>query len=78
VNRLTGGVGSYRVIVDLIGATTNRTGLSVRRELDLNRYPKGVTVSDAEMAGLSIARDEFHGEWNYTLSPRSPDQALVP
>src|SRR5919199_768728 len=69
---------SYRVIVDLIGATTTRTGLSVRCELDPNRYPKGVTVSDAEMAGLHIARDEFHGEWNYTLSPRPPDQALVP
>src|ERR687885_171104 len=68
---------SYRVIVDLIGATTTRTGLSVRCELDPNRYPKGVTVSDAEMAGLHIARDEFHGEWNYTLSPRPPDQALV-
>src|SRR5215218_6964188 len=69
---------SYRVIVDLIGATTTRTGLSVRCELDPNRYPKGVTVSDAEMAGLNLARDEFHGEWSYTLSPRLPDQALVP
>ena len=69
---------SYRVIVDLIGATTTRTGLSVRCELDPNRYPKGVTVSDAEMAELNIARDEFHGEWNYTLSPRPQDQALVP
>src|SRR3954447_6737000 len=78
VNRLSGGVGSYRVIVDLIGATTTRTGLSVRCELDLNGYPKGVTVSDAEMAALTIARDAFHGEWNYTLSPRLPDQALVP
>ena len=69
---------SYRVIVDLIGATTTGAGLSVRCELDPNRYPKGVTVSDAEMAGLNIARDAFHGEWNYTLSPRPPDQALVP
>jgi hypothetical protein len=67
-------VGSYRVIVDLIGATTTRTGLSVRCELDPNRYPKGVTVSDAEMAGLNITRDEFHGEWNYTLSPRPLDR----
>jgi hypothetical protein len=35
-------------------------------------------VSDAEMAGRNIARDEFQGEWNYTLSPRPLDQALVP
>jgi hypothetical protein len=33
---------SYRVIVDLIGATTTKTGLSVRCELDPHRYPKGV------------------------------------
>src|SRR5918912_1441087 len=65
---------SYRVIVDLIGATTTRTGLSVRCELDPNRSPKGVTVSEAEMAGLHIARDEFHGEWNYTLSQRPPSR----
>ena len=47
---------SYRVIVDLIGATTTRTGLSVRCELDPNRYPKGVTVSDADMAGNVTSR----------------------
>src|SRR3954464_3002467 len=41
---------SYRVIVDLVGATTTRAGLSVRCELDPNRTPKGVTVSDAEPA----------------------------
>ena len=60
---------SYRVIVDLIGATTNKTGLTVRRELDNNAYPKGTVVSDQEMAGLNITRDAFHGEWNYTIHP---------
>src|SRR3954465_11003489 len=59
---------SYRVIVDLIGATTTRAGLSVRCELAPNRYPKGVVVSDAEIAALNIERDDFHGEWNYTIS----------
>ena len=39
-------------------------------ELDPHRYPKGVVVSDAEIAALNIERDEFHGEWNYTISPR--------
>jgi hypothetical protein len=69
---------SYRVIVDLIGATTTATGLSVRCELDANVYPKGVSVSDAEMARLKITRDDFHGEWNYTISPRhQPDQSLI-
>jgi len=62
---------SYRVIVDLISATTTKTGLTVRCEIDHNLYPKGVTVSDAEMARLNIIRHHFHGEWNYTIKPNS-------
>jgi len=62
---------SYRVIVDLISATTTRTGLTVRCELDQNLYPKGIAVSDAEMAALNITRHDFHGEWNYTIAPNS-------
>jgi hypothetical protein len=62
---------SYRVIVDLISATTTKTGLTVRCEIDHNLYPKGITVSDAEMAALNITRNEFHGEWNYTIAPNS-------
>ena len=62
---------SYRVIVDLIAATTTKTGLTVRCELDQNRYPKGITVSDAEIAALNITRHDFHGEWNYTIAPNS-------
>jgi hypothetical protein len=60
---------SHQVIVQLIGATTTQTGLTVRCELDANRYPKGIKVTDAEMAALTIERDPFHGEWNYTISP---------
>jgi hypothetical protein len=62
---------SYRVIVDLIAATTTKTGLTVRCEIDHNRYPKGITVSDAEMAALNITHHDFHGEWNYTIAPNS-------
>jgi hypothetical protein len=60
---------SYRVIVDLISATTTKTGLTVRCELDTNAYPKGIVVSDREIADINITRDAFHGEWNYTISP---------
>ena len=62
---------SYRVIVDLISATTTKTGLTVRCEIDQNRYAKGIAVSDAEMAALNITHHEFHGEWNYTIAPNS-------
>jgi transposase len=60
---------SYRVIIDLIAATTTKTGLKVSCELDPNKYPKGVVVPDAEMATLNIRRADFHGEWNYTIAP---------
>jgi Rhodopirellula transposase DDE domain len=60
---------SYRVIVDLISATTTDTGLTVRCELDTNLYPKGIVVSDKDMDNINISRAEFHGEWNYTIRP---------
>jgi hypothetical protein len=62
----------YRTIVELIGATTSTTGLTVRCELDENLYPAGIKVSEAEMATLNILRDDFHGEWNYSIKPRPP------
>jgi transposase len=61
---------SHEVIVNLIAATTTKTGLKVRAKLDKRRYPKGLKVSDAEMAMLKIDRNDFHGEWNYVLRPR--------
>jgi hypothetical protein len=60
-----------RVIVDLISATTTKAGLTVLCEIDHNLYPKGIAVSDAEMAALNITHHEFHGEWNYTIAPNS-------
>ena len=60
---------SHQVIVQLIGSTTTETGLKVCCELDENLYPKGIKVSDNEMQAICITRDEFHGEWNYTISP---------
>jgi len=61
---------SHETVVNLIAATTTRTGLRVRSELDTNAYPAGVTVSDADMEKLYLRPDTFHGEWNYVLLPR--------
>jgi hypothetical protein len=70
---------SYRVIVDLISATTTKTGLSVRCELDPTEYPRGIAVSDAEMQAINLVRDSFHGEWNYTIRPQTiSDRAVIP
>ena len=57
-------------IVELIGATTTKAGLKVECVLDERTYEKGIKVSDAEMAALNIAGDDFHPEWNYTIKPR--------
>ena len=60
---------SHEVIVNLIAATTTRKGLKVRSELDQKSYPKGIKVTDEEFAAIRILRDEFHGEWNYSIIP---------
>jgi hypothetical protein len=62
---------SHEVVVALIGATTTQAGLRVQAELDLGQYPTKVKVADEEMASLQLTPHAFHGEWNYTLAPRS-------
>jgi hypothetical protein len=64
---------SHQVIIQLIANTTTDTGLTVACRLDDNTYQKGIKVSDAEMAALNIQPANFHGEWNYTFTPRPPD-----
>jgi len=60
---------SHETIVNLIAATTTRKGLKVLAELDSSLYPKGIKVSDDELKAIQIKRDEFHGEWNYSILP---------
>ena len=64
---------SHQVIVQLIANTRTRTGLTVACRIDPRAYEKGIRVSDAEMAALNIQPANFHGDWNYTFSPRRPD-----
>jgi hypothetical protein len=61
---------SFRTIVQLIAATTTSTGLTIRAELDENKYPKGVKVSEAQLAAVRLTRHDFHGDWNYTIAPQ--------
>ncbi len=61
---------SYAVIINLIAATTTTTGLTVYARLDQRDYPK-IEVSDAELAAVNLTRDEFHPEWNYTITPHA-------
>jgi hypothetical protein len=60
---------SVAVIINLIGATKTEKGLSIRCVLDEAIYEKGVIVTDEEFDSINIKQDEFHGDWNYTISP---------
>jgi len=61
---------SYEVVVKLIGSTKTANGLEVVSELDKNTYKKGIKVLDKEFKKINIHKDEFHGEWNYTIAPQ--------
>jgi hypothetical protein len=60
---------THQVIVNLIAATTTKTGLTVRSRLDARQYAKGRRVSDQQLADVNLAPHAFHGEWNYTIHP---------
>ena len=61
---------SHEVVVDLIAGTKTRTGLKVRAELDRASYPKGIAVTDEQLAAVPLNRHEWHGDWNYTITGR--------
>jgi Rhodopirellula transposase DDE domain len=60
---------SLQVIINLIAATTTTTGLKVYAQIDDRTYEKGIEVSEQQLATVAITRHEFHGEWNYTITP---------
>jgi hypothetical protein len=61
---------SYEVIVSLIQGTTTEKGLRIKCELDKNSYPKGIKITDDELANVNMKTHGFHGEWNYTIKPK--------
>jgi len=62
---------SREVVVNLIGHTTTKTGLAIRSALDENSYPTGREVTAQQLESLAIKQEKFHGEWNYTIQPRT-------
>jgi Rhodopirellula transposase DDE domain len=62
---------STRTIVELISATTTRTGLTVQSVYDPNWYPKGEKITDTQPAGLPLTPHDWHGDLNYTLASTS-------
>jgi transposase-like protein len=62
---------SRAIVVNLIGHTTTKAGLRIQAELDSGVYKTGIKVSDEELAAINLEKDSFHGEWNYTITPRA-------
>ena len=60
---------NYTTVVQLIGSTRTRTGLTVKAQRDTGVYPTGIRISNWQMAQIHLQKAEFHGKWNYTISP---------
>ena len=60
---------NYETVVNLIGATTTRTGLRVKAVLDTGTYPKGLKVAKDIMRQIQLRRHKTHPDWNYTIEP---------
>ena len=61
---------SLETIINLIGATTTSNGLEVYARLDEGTYPDKIRVTDAELQSVNIHGENFHPEWNYTITPQ--------
>jgi hypothetical protein len=61
---------THQTVIDLIAATSTKTGLNVYARLDPDTYPDKITITDAQLAAVQIERHPFHPEWNYTIKPR--------
>ena len=62
---------SLEVVIELLNHTTTKSGLKVTAMIDKNTYKTGIKVTDEELEQINIQKDDFHPEWNYTISPHS-------
>lgn len=59
----------HATVINSIISTTTETGLKVYARIDKRKYAKGIKVTDEELSQINIQREDFHGEWNYTICP---------
>ncbi|MDZ7753539.1 MAG: ISAzo13 family transposase [Gammaproteobacteria bacterium] len=62
---------TFETIVDLIGHTRTAKGLRVKAKLDERKYPTGAKITDAQMKAIALTRNDFQGDWNYEIHPRT-------
>jgi hypothetical protein len=68
---------THQVIVNLICATTTKTGLLVKNRIDERIYPKGRRISDQQLASVNMHPHDFHGERNYTIHPTTANDQSI-
>jgi hypothetical protein len=59
----------YETVVQLIGATKTKKGLTVKCRPDQKQHQKGIVINDDQFRSINLSKDDFHGEWNYTIKP---------
>ena len=62
---------TLRTIIELISATATTTGLTIQADYDPNWYPKGIKITNKQLAAVPLDPHDFHGEWNYTIRAQS-------
>ena len=68
---------SHEVVVNLISGTKPKSGLRVKAKLDQNTYPTQIKVSDEELQNVNLVAHDFHGDWNYTITPEKRKKKIV-
>lgn len=75
---------TLRTTIELILATSTTAGLTIQAAYDPNPYPRGIKITDAQLAAVPLRRHEWHGKWKYTMwltlirTGVSPKQGIQP
>ena len=62
---------TYETIIELIGNTRTEKGLKISTDIDMEIYETGKEISDEDLEKINLVKDEFHGNWNYTIGSRT-------
>jgi hypothetical protein len=60
---------NFEAIVKLISATTTRSGLKIKAQLDSKEYKKGVKITDNEFDEINLKFSKKFPKWNYMIFP---------
>ena len=58
----------HQTAVQLIGATRTTAGVRTKVKLDHRLHSTEIKGTDAELQDVNLLREDFYGDWNYTIS----------